>query len=213
MEKLILSELIENNRKWIKEKLGEDEKYFEKLSKGQTPKYLMVGCSDSRVPLNYLLDAPPGEIFIHRNIANQVSLTDINFLSVLEYAVEYLQIEYIIIVGHYACGGVHAAIDGVDQGLIENWVAPIKDIYMSNYDELNELGDKDKIADRLSEMNVVKQVENIFKTPTMHRAIENNKYPRVLAWIFDIYTGKIKEWPMPLKKWKETGIIPQNYKL
>lgn len=211
MGNLILSQLIDNNRRWIKEKISEDKKYFEKLAIDQTPKYLMIGCSDSRVPLNYLLDASPGEIFIHRNIANQVSLTDMNFLSVLEYSVEYLKIEYIIVVGHYACGGVKAAIDGLEQGLVENWVSPIKDLYISNMDEFTGITDKDKIADRLSELNVVSQVRNIFKTAVMHRSFERGKYPKVLGWIFDIYSGKIVELPMPLDEWKKNGLLHKNY--
>jgi carbonic anhydrase len=211
MGKLILGQLLENNRKWIKKQINKDPDYFKKLALGQSPKYLMVGCSDSRVPLNNLLKAPPGEIFIHRNIANQVSLTDMNFLSVLEYSVEYLKIEYIIIVGHYACGGLAAAIDGVDQGLMENWVAPIKDLYINNFKELSKIEDKQKMADKLSEINVVSQARNIFKTAVMHRALLKETYPKVLAWIFDIYTGEMKEMHLPLEQWKEEGILPKHY--
>ena len=130
MPYLNYNELLKNNTEWINQKLSSDNQYFTKLAKGQSPKYLMIGCSDSRVPLSQLLKAEPGEIFIHRNIANQVSLTDMNFLSVLEYSVEYLKIEHIIITGHYRCGGVTAAIDGIDQGLIENWIAPIKELHI-----------------------------------------------------------------------------------
>lgn len=211
MGKLILAQLLENNRKWIKRKLDEDPDYFKKLSMGQSPKYLMIGCSDSRVPLNNLLEAPPGEIFIHRNVANQISLTDMNFLTVLEYSVEHLSIEYIIIMGHYACGGIAAAIDGVDQGLIENWIAPVKDLYIKNYDELNKFEDKNKLADKLAELNVIQQVKNVLKTAVMQRAFTKQKYPKILGWIFDIYTGKIIEMKLPIEKWKKHGLLPKFY--
>lgn len=211
MGHLNYSELIKNNELWIQEKLKTDSDYFSNLAEGQSPKYLMLGCSDSRVPLSQLMKADPGEIFIHRNIANQANLTDINFLSVLEYSVEHLHIEHIIVVGHYRCGGVAAAIDGVDQGLIENWVAPIKDLYGNNKAEFEKLGDKSAVADRLSELNAVAQAKNILKTPTMERAFKRKKYPHIHSWIFDIYTGRIKEMPLPEVQWKAEGLLPEFY--
>ena len=211
MGKLDYKELFENNEKWIKEKISEQPDFFDKLSAGQSPKYLIIGCSDSRVPLDSLVKAEPGEIFIHRNIANQVSLTDMNFLSVLEYSVEHLHIKHIIITGHYNCGGVAAAIDGVDQGLIENWIAPVKDLYESNKEELDAISDKKKMADRLSEINVIAQVEKILKTPVMTRAFERRQYPKVHGWIFNIYNGKIIEQKLPVEKWKKSGLLPEFY--
>jgi carbonic anhydrase len=212
MGKLDYNELLNNNKKWISEKLSLDADYFKKLSTGQSPKYLMIGCSDSRVPLNSMLQAGPGEIFIHRNIANQVSLRDINFLSVLEYSVMTLRIKHIIVTGHYRCGGVAAAVDGVDHGLIENWTAPIHDLYISNKDELEALNDKQDRLDRLSEINVTEQAKNIFKTPVMARAFERGDYPTVHSWIFDIYTGQIKEILLPIEKWKQEGYVPEFYR-
>lgn len=211
MKYLNYEELFNNNKKWIEEEVLKDPYFFEKLSKSQSPKYLMIGCSDSRVPLSLLMKAEPGEIFIHRNIANQVGLTDINLLSVLEYSVEHLMVEHIIITGHYCCGGVAAAVDGVDQGLIENWVAPIKDLYHKNKAELDNIHDKQKSADRLSEINVIEQAKNIFKTPTMERAFNKGKYPKVHAWIFNIYNGMIQELSIPIDEWKKEGIVPEFY--
>lgn len=203
--------LLKNNQDWINEKLSGDADYFKKLSEGQAPRYLMVGCSDSRVPLSSLLKAEPGEIFIHRNIANQVNLTDINFLSVLEFSIQHLKIEHIIVTGHYRCGGVAAAVDGLDQGLIENWVAPIKDLYIRKREHIQKIPDKQKQLDFLSELNVIEQAKNVFKTPAMERAVGSGTYPRVHAWMFDIYTGKIKELPMPLDSWKSEGFVPEAY--
>ncbi len=211
MKHLNYEELFENNRNWINEELKKEPNFFKKLSKSQSPRYLMIGCSDSRVPLSSIMKAEPGEIFIHRNIANQVGLTDINLLSVLEYSVEHLHVEHIIITGHYCCGGVGAAVDGVDQGLIENWVAPIKDLYLKNKNELDSMFDKQKSADRLSEINVVEQAKNIFKTPIMDRAFKRNKYPSVHAWIFNMYNGMIQELSLPIDEWKEEGIVPDFY--
>ena len=203
--------LFKNNEKWIAEKKKTDKKYFEKLAKGQSPKYLMIGCSDSRVPLSSLFNADPGEIFIHRNIANQVGLTDMNLLSVLEYSVEHLHIKDIAIVGHYRCGGVAAAVDGVDEGLIENWVSPIKDLYLQNKENLDLLNNQQASLDKLSCINAIEQVKNIFKTPVMQRAFSKKKYPQVHALIFDIYTGKIIELELPIQEWKKVEILPEFY--
>jgi len=211
MKYLKIDELIHNNEQWINEKLKDDKDYFKKLSAGQSPRYLMISCSDSRVPLNSLLKAEPGEIFIHRNIANQVNQNDINLLSVLEFSLEHLFIRHIIIVGHYGCGGVSASIDNLDQGLIENWVAPIKDIFMKNSSELNSLKDKKELTDKLAELNAVEQAKNIIKTPVYQRALRKRKFPIVHAWIFDIYTGKIIKKDINEDKLIKDGILPDFY--
>jgi len=211
MKGLNYNELIDNNLKWIDEKLSNDKDYFKKLSRGQSPKYLMIGCSDSRIPLSTMLKAEPGEIFIHRNIANQISATDMNLLSVLEYSVDYLNVKHIIITGHYHCGGVAAAIDGIDQGLVENWISPIKNLYSDNYEELSKIKNRDKMADRLSEINVLYQVENLLKIPTIQRAFKRGQELKVYPWIFNIYNGKFIEMPMPIEKWKKEGLLPENY--
>ncbi len=211
MKNKFYQELFANHDEWIAEKKQKDANYFEKLARGQSPKYLMIGCSDSRVPLSSLFNAEPGEIFIHRNIANQVGLTDMNLLSVLEYSVEHLHIEHIIIIGHYRCGGVAAAVDGVDQGLIENWVAPINDLFLQNKDKLDLVHNKQESLDKLSCINAEQQAMNIFKTPVMQRAFQNRKYPQVHALIFDISTGKIEELDLPINNWKKNGLVPEFY--
>ncbi len=211
MTGLKISELIENNEDWIKEKLKTDKNYFTKLSKGQNPRYLMISCSDSRVPLNSMLKAEPGEIFIHRNIANQINMTDINFLSVLEYSIEHLFIKHIIVVGHYSCGGIAAAVDGVDQGLVENWITPVNDIYNKHNEELSKIKDTQKRMDRLSEINVLEQAKNLIKIPIYQRALKRKKYPMLHAWIFDIYTGKIIQQDLCFNEFIQNGLLPEDY--
>ncbi len=211
MGNLSFEKLLDNNQKWITEKLKENPDYFKKLSKGQSPKFLMIGCSDSRVPVTSLIKAEPGEIFIHRNIANQVNLTDINMLSVLEYSVEHLFIKHIIVVGHYNCGGVAAAVDGINQGLIENWVSPVNELYHKHSEELSSIKESSKMCDRLSEINVVAQAHNIIKTPVMQRAFKSGKFPKIHAWIFDIYTGKLIQKDINESKLIKEGLLPRNY--
>ncbi len=211
MRNLSFEKLLNNNQKWITEKLKENPDYFKKLSKGQSPKFLMIGCSDSRVPVTSLIKAEPGEIFIHRNIANQVNLTDINMLSVLEYSVEHLFIKHIIVVGHYNCGGVAAAVDGINQGLIENWVSPVNELYHKHSAELSLIKDNSKMCDRLSEINVVAQAHNIIKTPVMQRAFKSGKFPKIHAWIFDIYTGKLIQKDINENELIKEGLLPRNY--
>ncbi len=211
MTGLRIDELIKNNEDWINEKLKNDEDYFTKLSKGQNPRYLMISCSDSRVPLNSMLKAEPGEIFIHRNIANQINMTDINFLSVLEYSIEHLFIKHVIVVGHYSCGGIAAAVDGVDQGLVENWITPVNDIYNKNIEELSNIKDMQKRMDRLAEINVLEQAKNLIKIPIYQRALKRKKYPMLHAWIFDIYTGKIIQKEINFNEFVEKGLLPSDY--
>ena len=187
---MIFEKLLENNRQWVEEKLQTDTHYFENLAKGQSPEILMIGCSDSRVSLEKILGADLGEIFIHRNIANQVNITDMNFLSVLDYAVNRLKVKHIIIFGHYDCGGVKAAIHGDNNSLTENWVMPIRDLYLQNKKDLDS--EKD-IYNQMAELNVIEQARNIFKTSIMQSAIKEKRAPMIHAWIFDIFTGRIKE--------------------
>jgi len=211
MNGLKISELIENNELWIKEKLKADDNYFTNLSKGQNPRYLMISCSDSRVPLNSMLKAEPGEIFIHRNIANQVNMTDMNFLSVLEYSIEHLFIKHIIVVGHYSCGGIAAAVDGVDQGLVENWITPVNDIYTKHIEELSKIKYMQKRMDRLSEINVLEQAHNLIKIPIYQRALKKKVYPMLHAWIFDIYTGKIIQKEIDFEGLIKKKLLPTDY--
>jgi carbonic anhydrase len=205
-------DLLKNNRIWASEKLKMDPEYFEDLAKPQKPKFLFIGCSDSRVPLTSITESEPGDMFVHRNIANQVSLTDLNLLSIIEYSVEILDIEHIIVLGHYKCGGVKAAVDGLtEQDIVENWVSQISDLYHFHKKELEAISDKAKMYDRLSEMNVIAQLKNLLRTPIIQRAFRKKKTMVFHGWVFDIYTGLIKDLPLPLEEWKEYDLLPDDY--
>lgn len=206
-------ELIRNNARWAADKLGENPVFFSELSAYQKPPFLYIGCSDSRVPVDTYTQTEPGELFIHRNIANQVSATDMNLLASIEYAVETLQVRHIILCGHYECGGVRAAWDNSARGLVENWTTPIKDIIREHREELAGLENEDDRLDRLSELNVVAQVKNIFKISAIERLIEaGGYYPRIHGWILDIRTGLIHEQQLPLEQWMDEGVVPRNYR-
>jgi carbonic anhydrase len=206
------SDLLKNNRIWAAEKLKTDPAYFNELAKPQKPKFLFIGCSDSRIPLDLITESEPGEIFVHRNIANQVNFTDLNLLSIIEYAIEILNIGDIIILGHYKCGGVRAAVEGLEtEDIVENWVSQISDIYHYHRKELEALGDKTKIYDRLSEMNVIAQLKNLLRTPIIQRAFRNKKIINFHGWIFDINTGLINDLPLPVQEWKDYDLLPDDY--
>jgi carbonic anhydrase len=205
-------DLLKNNRLWAEEKLKTDPEYFGELSKPQKPKFLFIGCSDSRIPLDLITESEPGELFVHRNIANQVNLTDINLLSIIEYAVEILNIEHIIVLGHYKCGGVKAAVEGLnEEDIVENWVSQISDLYHFHKKELELIGDRAKMYDRLSEMNVIVQLKNLLRTPIIQRAFRNKKKLSFHGWIFDINTGLINDLLLPLDEWKEYDLLPDDY--
>lgn len=200
-------DLIQNNTEWAEEKLEQDPTYFENLSKGQKPPFLFIGCSDSRMPLNNFTKTEPGELFIHRNVANQVSLTDMNLLSVLEYAVEALKVQHIVVCGHYFCGGVAAAYAGTATGVVESWVNPIRELYLQNRTEIDAIEKEEDRINKLSELNVIAQVKNICNTSVMHRAFKAGSPPKVHGWVLDIRSGLIKDLPLPIKEWQEIGII------
>ncbi|MER2999463.1 carbonic anhydrase [Pontibacter populi] len=202
------ADLINNNRKWVAEKLELTPGYFKQLAQGQKPPFLYIGCSDSRMPISSFTQTEPGELFIHRNVANQVSLTDMNLLAVLEYAVEALDVQHIVICGHYCCGGVEAAYKGTATGVVENWVSPIRDIYMQNRQEIDSLPTEKEKLNKLSELNVIAQVKNICTTSVMHRAYKTEKFPSVHGWVLDIEHGYIKDLELPTKEWQSLGILP-----
>lgn len=185
--------LLINNRKWVESQLREDPQYFEKMAQGQTPQYLFIGCSDSRVHASEITGTVPGEMFIHRNIANLVVHTDINLLSVLQFAVEVLKVQHVIVCGHYECGGISAAMDQKTHGLIDNWLRNIKDVYRLHKSELDSFKDKEQRTRRLVELNVIEQVYNVCKTSIIQKAREHNKLPRVHGWVYDIREGLIKD--------------------
>jgi carbonic anhydrase len=192
MEKSIKN-LLENNKNWVASKLAIDPSYFEKLSNSQNPEYLWIGCSDSRVPANQITGTLPGDIFVHRNIANMVVHSDMNMLSVLSYAVEVLKVKHIIVCGHYGCGGVLAAMENKQFGLIDNWLRHIKDVYRYHHKELDAIADKTQRARRFVEVNVMEQVHDLGKTSIVQNAWKNNQPLHVHGWVYDIHDGIIKD--------------------
>lgn len=184
--------LIQGNKIFSEAKKFKDPLYFERLAQGQTPDYLWIGCSDSRVPSNKITNTESGEIFVHRNIANLVVHTDTNLLSVLEYAVKYLKVKHIIVCGHYNCGGVKASMSNNFHGFVDNWLRNIKDIYYKYKKELDAIGDIGKRADRLSELNVVEQVRNLAKTAIVQEAWGKREL-HLHGWIYGLQDGLIKD--------------------
>ncbi len=182
--------LIQGNEKWVKDKLKLEPDYFKKLSKGQTPEFLWIGCSDSRVPANEITGSHSGEIFVHRNIANQVIHSDTNMLSVLQYAVEYLHVKHVIVCGHYGCGGVKAAMDTDHVGLVGRWLAHVKDIYQNNIDVLELMKDPVEREKRMVELNVVEQVHNLAKTSFVQKAWKKRAL-EIHGWVYSLENGKI----------------------
>lgn len=185
--------LLENNKSWVKRKLELDPDYFNNLAEGQNPEYLWIGCSDSRVPANQITGTQPGEIFVHRNIANMVVHSDMNMLSVLSYAVEVLQVKHIIVCGHYGCGGVLAAMGNKQFGLIDNWLRHIKDVYRLYEKTLDAIEDEDKRVRRLVELNVIEQVGDLSKTTIVQNAWERNQPLHLHGWVYDIHDGLIND--------------------
>jgi carbonic anhydrase len=184
-------ELFENNRKWIAQKTGSDANFFAQLAKDQNPDYLYIGCSDSRVTAEEMMGLGPGEVFVHRNVGNLVNNLDLNAMTVINYAIKYLQVKHIIVCGHYHCGGVKAAMTPKDLGILNPWLRNIRDIYRLHKKELNAIGEEEKRYDRLVELNVEEQCMNIIKTAALQLSYEATGYPQVHGWVFDISTGRI----------------------
>jgi carbonic anhydrase len=185
-----LDKIFENNEKWIAEKTGLNPEYFTNLAKGQKPEVLYIGCSDSRVTAEDLMGANPGEIFIHRNIANMVISIDLNVMSVLNYAVRHLKVNHIVVCGHYECGGVKAALTPSDMGILNPWLRNILDVYRLHQDELDDIKDTNKRYNRLIELNVQEQCINLIKTAAVQQA-HKERGLLVHGWVFDIHTGKL----------------------
>ncbi|TSD65987.1 carbonic anhydrase [Inquilinus sp. KBS0705] len=185
--------LLEGNKQFIADTLKEDPLYFEKLANGQKPPVLWIGCSDSRVPANQITNTNPGEIFVHRNIANMVIHTDMSMLSVLDYAVNVLQVKHVIVTGHYGCGGVIASMTNKQFGLIDNWLRNIKDIYRIHARELDAIEDETAKTDRLVELNVIENVNNLCKTSIVQNAWQKGQELSVHGWVYDLGTGIITD--------------------
>ena len=185
--------LIIGNKKFAMEKKCDDPEYFKKLSLGQKPDYLWIGCSDSRVPANEITRTESGEMFVHRNIANVVVHTDFNVMSVLEYAVNVLQVKHIIVCGHYGCGGIRAAMSHKTFGLVDKWLRHIKDVYNKHSIELDAIEDPDKRADRLTELNVISQVRNLAETKIIQKAWHIGQTVQIHGWVYGLNSGLITE--------------------
>jgi len=186
-------QLIANNKKWVATKIKVDPEYFKRLANGQQPPILWIGCSDSRVPANEIIGAEPGEVFVHRNIANMVLHTDMSMLSVLDYAVNVLHVKHIIVCGHYGCGGVAAAMTNKHFGLIDNWIRHIKDVYRFHYKELNCIADEKTRLNRFIELNVLEQVNDLAKTSIIQSAWRQDQKIHIHGWVYDVADGFVKD--------------------
>ena len=185
--------ILDNNKNWVNEKLASDPEFFKRLENGQQLPLLWIGCADSRVPANEIIGAPPGEVFVHRNIANMVVHTDMNMLSVLDYAVNALKIEHIIVCGHYGCGGVKAAMEHKSIGLIDNWIRHIKDVYRKHQAELEKIEDEKERWDKFVELNVVEQVFDLAETSIVQNAWKNDQKLTVHGWAYGVGTGLVND--------------------
>lgn len=185
--------LLDGNKQFVADTLKVDPDYFENLAKGQAPPVFWIGCADSRVPANQITHTAPGQIFVHRNIANMVIHSDMNMLSVLDYAVNVLKVKQVIVTGHYGCGGVMAAISNEQFGLIDNWLRHIKDIYRLHANELDQINDIDERCDRLVEYNVIENVYNLCKTSIVQNAWHNGQPLGVHGWVYSLKTGIITD--------------------
>lgn len=189
----VLQDFFERNRQWAELMKGSDPDFFLKLSKQQTPEYLWIGCSDSRVPATQIADVLPGEIFVHRNIANLVVHTDLNCLSVIQYAVDVLKVKHIIVCGHYGCGGIKAALENKEHGLIDNWLLNIKDLCRLHQEKLDTAADGTERLNLLCELNVVEQVANVCHTTIVQNAWKNGQNLTVHGWIYSIEDGILRD--------------------
>jgi carbonic anhydrase len=208
MEKSYLK-LLENNKEWVGEQLKKDPEYFSKLANGQKPEYLWIGCSDSRVPANEITGTNPGEMFVHRNIANMVVHSDMNMLSVLSYAVDVLKVKHIIVCGHYGCGGVLAAMGNKQYGLIDNWLRHIKDVYRIYHKELDIIKDPKARENRLVQLNVMEQVCDLGKTTIVQNAWERGQSLHLHGWVYDINDGIIDDLKVTITTTKDLHAVYQ----
>jgi carbonic anhydrase len=202
--------LLDNNKVWVSKNLEKDPDFFKRLADGQQPPLLWIGCSDSRVPANEIIGAQPGEVFVHRNIANMVIHTDISMLSVLDYAVNVLNVKHIIVCGHYGCGGVHAAMSNKHIGLIDNWIRHIKDVYRHHATELNAIDAEKDRFNRFVELNVAEQVFDLAKTSIVQGAWKKKKELHIHGWVYDIADGLINDLEVTIRNNETLGEV---YKL
>jgi carbonic anhydrase len=187
-----MKEIFEGNKQWVEDTLAKDPAFFENLAKGQNPEYLWIGCSDSRVPANEIVNLPPGSIFVQRNIANQVINSDMNLLSVVYYAVKYLKVKHILVVGHYGCGGVAAAMSNKSFGFLDNWLVSIKNVYIKYQAELDGIADETERANRLVELNAIEQARNMAKISFIQEEWQTGSLPEIHALVYSLNDGKLK---------------------
>lgn len=199
--------LLENNKAWATSKREINPEFFNDLAKGQSPEYLWIGCSDSRVPANEITGTNPGEIFVHRNIANMVVHSDMNMLSVLSYAVDVLKVKHIIVCGHYGCGGVIAAMGNKQYGLIDNWLRHIKDVYRYHHIELDAITDEAERTRRFVELNVIEQVHDLGKTSIVQNAWNKQQPVHIHGWVYDINDGIINDLGVTFKSAKDLHAV------
>ncbi len=188
----VYEKLLLENKAWAAEKVTDDPDFFNRLANIQTPDFLWIGCSDSRVPANEITGTQPGEIFVHRNVANMVVHTDLNLLTVLEYAVHHLKVKHVIVCGHYGCGGVKASMTSHNFGIINKWLRNIKDVYRFHRDEIDSIKDEEGRVNRMVELNVQEQVMNLAKTSIIQKAWKQNHYPHLHGWVYGLKDGLIK---------------------
>ena len=193
MHKKTPATLLEANVKWSQERVAADAGYFHRLSALQAPEFLWIGCSDSRVPANVITGLEPGEVFVHRNVANLIYPADLNCMSVLQFAVEALRVKHIIVCGHYGCGGVRAVLDGSQQGLVEHWLAPVRDLFRQHRRELSSLPSDEARVDRVCELNVRAQVRSLTESPILRAAWERGQELSVHGWIYRLTDGRLRD--------------------
>lgn len=200
-------ELLQGNRDWVQKELDLDPDYFTKLALGQNPDVLWIGCSDSRVPANEVTNTRAGKVFVHRNIANVCVNSDMNMLSVLDYAVNVLKVRHVIVSGHYGCGGIAAALSNKQFGLIDNWLRHIKDVYRLHSHELDRITDEAKKLDRLVELNVIEQVYNLCKTTIVQNAWSEGQDLELHGWVIELKTGLVKDLDVTVKSSENLGKV------
>jgi carbonic anhydrase len=189
----MLDDLKANNRAWADRMVSRDPDFFKRLEQQQGPQYLWIGCSDSRVPANEIVDLAPGELFVHRNVANLAPPQDANYLSVLQFAVDVLKVRHVIVVGHYGCGGISAAVDGKRRGLIDHWLHPIREVAEEHHAELEAIADTHKRNDRLCELNVMRQVKNVASDVFLQDAWARGQELAVHGWVYSLSTGLVND--------------------
>jgi carbonic anhydrase len=204
-------QVFENNRRWVEEKTAHDPEFFRKLAGGQDPDFLFIGCADSRVPANEIMGLNPGDVFVHRNVANLVVSTDINAQSVIEYAVAHLDVKHIVVCGHYGCGGVAAAMQPADLGLLNGWLREIRDVYRIYQAELDAIRDENARYRRLVELNIQEQCVNVIKTAVVQKTYLRTGHPTVHGWVYDLANGILHDLKLPFGE--ILGKIQEIYRL